>query len=284
MLGQVPTIPPTGAVRRRLVFDGELPIWVIATRPPPVILGRYLTFGDPLGREPLSLVGNRNTHPPMNILVLDIGGTNIKLCTSDQPEVVKIPSGLEMTAAKMVAAVTGATAGWKIEAVAIGYPGPVSGGRIVSEPHNLGSGWVDMDFEKAFGCPVRIVNDAAMQALGSYNGGRMLFLGLGTGLGSALIENGVLVQLELAHLPYKNGKTYEEFLGIAGLERLGKKKWRRHVGKVVALLKAAMVADYVVLGGGNSKVLKTFPPGTHTGDNANAFHGGFRVWEDSPIP
>ncbi len=217
----------------------------------------------------------------MNILVIDVGGTNVKLCATDQPEGIKIPSGREMTAAKMVEAVLAATAGWKIEAVTIGYPGPVLRGKILSEPHNLGAGWMDMDFQKAFGCPVRILNDAAMQALGSYEGGRMLFLGLGTGLGSALVEDGTLVPLELAHLPYRNDKTFEQYLGLAGLERLGKSKWRRHVAKVIALLKAALVADYVVLGGGNSKNLKEFPEGVRPGENSNAFLGGFRVWENT---
>ncbi len=172
-----------------------------------------------------------------------------------------------------------AAKGWKYEAVSIGYPGPVVHSRIVSDPHNLGGGWVGFDFRKAFGKPVKVVNDAAMQALGSYQGGRMLFLGLGTGLGSALIVDGVIEPMELAHLPYKNGRTYEDYVGLAGLKRLGKKKWRKHVFDVVKQLKAGLQADYVVLGGGNARLLKKPPPGSRPGDNANAFRGGFRLWK-----
>jgi len=184
-----------------------------------------------------------------------------------------------MSAAKMARDVKQATAGWAYSAVSIGYPGPVIHNRPVSEPHNLGRGWVGFDFRKAFGHPVRIINDAAMQALGSYEGGRMLFLGLGTGLGSAMIVDGILEPMELAHLPYEKGRTYEDYVGIRGLKRLGKKKWRRHVMDVVKQLKAALEADYVVLGGGNAKLLKKLPPGAKPGDNNNAFRGGFRLWK-----
>jgi polyphosphate glucokinase len=183
-----------------------------------------------------------------------------------------------MKPGKMVAMVRRATAGWQYDAVSIGYPGPVVHGKPLSEPHNLGSGWVGFDFQKALGHPVKVVNDAAMQAVGSYEGGRMLFLGLGTGLGSALIVDGKLEPLELAHLPYKKGRTYEDYVGLAGLTRLGKKKWRRHVTDVVERLKAALQADYVVLGGGNVKLLRRLPPGAQRGDNGNAFRGGFRLW------
>ncbi len=179
----------------------------------------------------------------------------------------------------MAAAVRRAVAGWQYDAVSIGYPGPVLHGRPVTEPHNLGPGWVGFDFRKAFGRPVRVINDAAMQALGSYEGGRMLFLGLGTGLGSALIVDGVLEPMELAHLPYKKGRTYEDYVGRAGLLRLGKKKWRSAVADVVKKLKAALQADYVVLGGGNAKLLKTAPAGAKLGDNSNAFRGGCRLWK-----
>ena len=192
---------------------------------------------------------------------------------------LQIDSGPTMTPKKMIAAVRAASAGWKYEAVSIGYPGAVVHGHPVAEPHNLGRGWVGFDFRKAFGRPVKVINDAAMQALGSYRGGRMLFLGLGTGLGSALIVDGVLEPMELAHLPYKNGRTYEDYVGLAGLKRLGKKKWRRHVADVVAQLEKALQADYVVLGGGNAKLLNRLPPGTRLGDNANAFIGGFRLWQ-----
>jgi predicted NBD/HSP70 family sugar kinase len=165
----------------------------------------------------------------------------------------------------------------------MGYPGPVVHGRPLSEPHNLGRGWVGCDFKQAFGRPVKIINDAAMQALGSYEGRRMLFLGLGTGLGSALIVDGVLEPMELAHLPYKKRRTYEDYIGLGGLKRLGKRKWRRHVNEVVTLLKNALEADYVVLGGGNAKLLKKLPRGARRGDNANAFRGGYRLWSKTRI-
>jgi len=215
----------------------------------------------------------------MRILVIDVGGTHVKVLATGHKTRVEIASGAEMTPAKMVAAVRVATAGWKYDAVSIGYPGPVVHGRPLREPYNLGHGWVGFDFTKAFGRrPVKIINDAAMQALGSYQGKRMLFLGLGTGLGSALIVDGVLEPMELAHLPYKNGRTYEDYVGLAGLKRLGKKKWRRHVNEVVKVLKTALEADYVVLGGGNAKLLKKPPPGCCFGDNKNAFRGGYRLW------
>jgi polyphosphate glucokinase len=220
-----------------------------------------------------------NKKKPKNILVIDVGGTHVKLLATGQKELIKIDSGPSMTAERMVSAVRAATSGWKYSAVSIGYPGPVLHGRPVAEPHNLGPGWVAFDFEKAFGCPVRLVNDAAMQALGSYKDGRMLFLGLGTGLGSALIVDGVLEPMELAHLPYKKGRTYEDYVGLRGLERLGKSKWRRSVADVVLQLKAALQADYVVLGGGNAKLLKGLPKGAELGSNDNAFTGGMRLWE-----
>jgi polyphosphate glucokinase len=216
----------------------------------------------------------------MNVLVIDVGGTHVKVLATDQSEVVKIVSGPDMTAHRMVSAVRKAVAGWDYSAVTIGYPGPVQRGRPAREPFNLGRGWVRFDFTSAFGCPVRIINDAAMQALGSYQGGKMLFLGLGTGLGSALITEGVVVPMELAHLPFRRGRSYEEYLGVAGLERLGKRRWRRYVEQVVALLSAALGCDYVVLGGGNAKYLKKLPKIARLGDNANAFQGGFRIWQD----
>ena len=215
----------------------------------------------------------------MKILVVDVGGTHVKIAATGHRTRVKIPSGPKMTARQMVAAVSAATAGWQYDAVSIGCPGPVVQSRITVEPHNLGGGWVGFDFKKAFGRPVKIINDAAMQALGSYEGGQMLFLGLGTGLGSALVSHhGSVIPLELAHLPYKNGCTYEEYTGLAGLKRLGKRKWRKHVEIIVAKLKAAMQAEYVVLGGGNSRLIEKLPPDTRLGDNANAFRGGFRLW------
>jgi len=214
----------------------------------------------------------------MKILVIDVGGTHVKAISTGRKKPLAIASGPHLSAKKMVAAVRQATADWKYDAVSIGYPGPVIHGHPVSEPHNLGNGWVGFHFRKAFGVPVKIVNDAAMQALGSYRGGRMLFLGLGTGLGSALIVDGVIEPMELAHLPYKNGRTYEDYVGLGGLKRLGKKKWRRCVADVVKQLKAALQAEYVVLGGGNAKLLKKLPRGAFLGNNANAFRGGFRLW------
>lgn len=212
------------------------------------------------------------------ILVLDVGGTNIKVQATGQKQSRKIPSGPDMTAKDMVRDVKAATRDWKYDRVSIGYPGPVTAGHPMREPVNLGGGWVGFNYKKALGCPVRIVNDAAMQALGSYHGGRMLFLGLGTGLGSAMIVDGIIEPMELAHLPYKHGKTYEEYLGLKGLKRLGKKRWRKEVFKITKKLISALQADYVVLGGGNAKKLKKLPPGARMGRNENAILGGFRLW------
>ena len=214
----------------------------------------------------------------MKILVIDVGGTHVKILATGHKNRLEILSGPNMTPVKMVAAVRKATVGWKYDAVSIGYPGPVVHGRPIMEPRHLGPGWIAFNFSKAFGRPTKIVNDAAMQALGSYQGGRMLFLGLGTGLGSAMIVENVLEPMELAHLPYKKGKSYEYYLGIAGLKRLGKKKWRRQVNEVVRRLKAALQAEYVVLGGGNAKLLKKLPAGARLGDNSHAFQGGYRLW------
>lgn len=222
----------------------------------------------------------RSANGRNRVLVIDVGGTHVKVLATGVAEPCKIDSGKQMTARRMVAAVKKAAATWKYDRVSIGYPGPVMHGRPVAEPHNLGAGWVGFDFAKAFGRPVRLVNDAAMQALGSYKGGRMLFLGLGTGLGSALIIDGIVEPMELAHLPYKKGKTYEDYVGLRGLERLGKKKWRRVVEDVVGRLRLALGADDVVIGGGNAKELKGPPEDSRFGDNANAFAGGFRLWED----
>jgi polyphosphate glucokinase len=214
-----------------------------------------------------------------NILVLDIGGNNVKAIDSNHTEPLKIPSGPEMSAARMVLAVKEATKGWNPSAISIGYPGPVSKGRIVSEPHNLAPGWMGFDFAEAFGCPVKIVNDAAMQALGSYEGGCMLFLGLGTGLGSAMIIDGVLAPMELAHLPYRKGKTFEDYVGQRGLLRMGKAAWLKHVQVVIEKLRTALEADYIVLGGGNSRKIEgKLPEGVRLGSNTYAFRGGQRLW------
>ena len=212
-------------------------------------------------------------------LVVDVGGAHVKMLATGHSEPRKFISGPEMTAGKMVKLVKDATRDWQYDRISLGYPGPIINGRPLQEPHNLGGGWMNFNFAKAFGCPVKIINDAAMQALGSYQGGSMLFLGLGTGLGSAMIVDGVLEPMEFAHLLYKKGKTYEDYLGLRGIERLGKKKWRKHVASVVKKLKIALEADYVVLGGGNSKKLLEIPPGARLGSNGNAFLGGFRIWE-----
>jgi predicted NBD/HSP70 family sugar kinase len=211
--------------------------------------------------------------------VIDIGGTHVKVYSTGRREPLKIDSGPTMTPKEMVAAVRANTSNWKYDAVSIGYPGPVVHGKPLSDPANLGKGWLGFDFEKAFGRPVKLINDAAMQALGSYRGGRMLFLGLGTGLGSALVVDGVLEPMELAHLPYKHGKTFEEFVGTAALKRKGEKKWIKNVFEVVEELRNALQPEYVVLGGGNAKRLKKLPPDTIRGDNENARQGGLRLWD-----
>ena len=212
------------------------------------------------------------------VLVLDVGGTNVKIHATHGGQTVKIASGPAMTAGKMVAAVKKITATWEFDVVSIGYPGPVFKNRPLREPHNLGGGWMKFDFKKAFRRPVKIVNDASMQALGGHHGGHMLFLGLGTGLGSTLVVDEVMLPLELAHLPYKKNRTFEEYLGHAGLQRLGEKKWLENVFKVVELLKNAFIAEYVVLGGGNARFIKKFPPGIEPGKNTNAIRGGERLW------
>jgi polyphosphate glucokinase len=216
----------------------------------------------------------------MKVLAIDVGGTNVKMLKSGQDVPRKFPSGTTMTPRQMVSEIKKLTADWKYDVVSIGYPGLVLRGRPIIEPHNLGKGWVGFDFEAAFGCPVKVINDAAMQALGSYKGGELLFLGLGTGLGSSIVVNDTVVPMELGHLPYKKG-TYEDYVGVRGIKRLGKKKWRRHVAFGVARLMAALHPDDVVLGGGNAKKLKQLPPGCRAGDNANAFLGGFRLWDNT---
>ena len=217
---------------------------------------------------------------PKKVLVIDVGGTHVKILMTGKRVPRTVNSGPTMTARKMVDAVKCLTIDWAYEAVSIGYPGPVLHGRPVAEPKHLGEGWIGFDFERAFGRPVRVINDAAMQALGSYREGRMLFLGLGTGLGSALIIDGVLEPMELAHLPYKNGRSYEEYVGVRGLKRFGKKKWRRHVAKAAETLRHALQVDSVVLGGGNVKQLKKVPAGIRLGSNAHAFLGGYRLWKN----
>ncbi len=215
---------------------------------------------------------------PRNILTIDIGGSHVKVMTSRERIKREFDSGPDLTAKDMVRQVKALTKDWRFDVVSAGYPGPVAGNRVLKEPVNLGTGWKDYDFERAFGCPARVVNDALMQALGSYDGGRMLFLGLGTGLGSAMILDGALAPMELGHLPYRK-KTFETYVGAAGLKRLGRKKWRSHVDEVIARLTAALQPDYLVLGGGNVDKLDKLPDNTRRGDNENAFIGGFRLWD-----
>jgi polyphosphate glucokinase len=214
----------------------------------------------------------------MNVLVVDVGGTNVKILATGHETPRKFPSDPTLTPERMVLGVQQIAAEWEYDVVTVGFPGPVLRGRAAAEPHNLGQGWLGFDFDSAFGCPVKLINDAAMQALGSYNGGKMLFLGLGTGFGSAMVIDGILQPMELGHLPYRKA-TFEDYVGLRGLERLGKKKWRRCVMDIVARLTAALEPDDVVLGGGNVKELKELPPGCRAGNNASAFRGGFRLWE-----
>jgi polyphosphate glucokinase len=216
---------------------------------------------------------------PNKVLVIDIGGTSVKILATGQTERRSFPSGKVLTPAKMVAGVKKLAKDWKYDVVSIGYPGPVREGRPAVEPHNLARGWVGFDFQAAFGCPVKMINDAAMQALGSYRTGTMLFLGLGTGLGSALVVNGTVAPLELAHLSIGK-KTFEDDLGIRGLKRLGRKKWQKRVERTTERFVSALLLDDVVLGGGNARKLSRLPMGCRMGNNANAFLGGFRLWED----
>jgi polyphosphate glucokinase len=216
----------------------------------------------------------------VKILVIDVGGTHVKMMASGVRERM-FDSGVSLTPSKLIKQVKRCVSDWSYDKISIGYPGLVVHGRISAEPKNLHRGWAGFDFRRAFGHPVKIANDAAMQALGSYEGGRMLFLGLGTGLGSAMIVESDVQPMELAHLPYKAGRTYEDYVGARGLERLGKERWRKHVEAVIDLLRTALEPDYVVLGGGNARKLKRLPTGVRLGDNANAFLGGFRLWEDA---
>jgi predicted NBD/HSP70 family sugar kinase len=216
---------------------------------------------------------------PGRVLVIDVGGSHVKFRIGPRGKIGKFESGPELTAEQMAAGVNAAVPHASYDAVSIGYPGLVFHGRITADPHNLGPGWVHFDFEKAFGKPVRLINDAAMQAIGSYEGGRMLFLGLGTGLGATLILDGVVEPMEVGHMPYRNGRTFEQYVGECGRARMGTRKWRRIVRRVVDQLSEALEVDYVVLGGGNAKRLKNLPDNARLGDNNNAFAGGLRLWD-----
>ncbi len=225
------------------------------------------------------LFAQRDMLSNMKVLVIDIGGTHIKVASTDNPVPIKIVSGPTMTATLMAQQVLGATATWEYDVVSIGYPGPVAHDRPLAEPHNLAAGWIDFPYQKTFRKPIRFINDAAMQALGGYRGGRMLFLGTGTGLGVTLIFDGTIIPLEAGHLPYKHGLSYEDYIGVAGLERRGKKRWRKSVLDIIARFRAAFVVDYVLLGGGNAKIMKRLPEGVILGANANAVQGGIKLWE-----
>jgi polyphosphate glucokinase len=214
----------------------------------------------------------------MKVLVIDVGGTHVKILATGRTRRRLLVSGPSLTPVEMVAGVTRLAAGWDFDRIAIGYPGPVLHDHPIAEPHNLGPGWVGFDYAKAFGRPVRMVNDAAMQALGAYRGGRMLFLGFGTGLGSAMILDHVLAPMELGHLPYRKG-TFEDYVGLRGLRKYGRRKWRAHVADVIERLVRALLPGDVVLGGGNADLLRTLPPGCRFGSNADAFAGGFRLWQ-----
>lgn len=218
------------------------------------------------------------------ILAIDVGGSHVKMRVFGRRELRQFESGPQLTPRRMVARVHALVGDWNYDAVSIGYPGIVLHGRVIAEPHNLGRGWVGFNFRKAFGRPTHVMNDATMQAVGSYEGGRMLFLGLGTGLGSAMIVDGVVAPMELAHLAYKKGRTYEDYVGEEGMKRLGGKKWRRTVKEVVAQLSTLLEADYVVIGGGNARKLKRLPKNARLGDNNFAFLGGFRVWHHAASP
>jgi polyphosphate glucokinase len=230
--------------------------------------------------------GSRTSKPPdpARILVIDVGGSRIKFRMGARGAIRRFVSGPDMTAAGMARQVRKLARDLPYQAVSIGYPGLVLRGRIAADPFNLGPGWVGYDFEKALGRPVRVINDATMQALGSYEGGRMLFLGLGTGLGATLILDGTVEPMEIGHMPYKRGHTFEDYAGERGRKRLGNRKWRKSVAEVVARLKEVLEADYVVLGGGNAARLKELPEGARLGDNLNAFKGGLHLWRgDDPL-
>jgi polyphosphate glucokinase len=229
-----------------------------------------------------SSVEDVNCFSEKSVLVIDVGGSSVKILATGQKQRRSFRSGPTLTPGRMASEVKKLAADWTYDVVSIGYPGAVLGGRPIAEPCNLGRGWVGFDFARAFGRPVKVINDAAMQALGSYKGGKMLFLGLGTGLGTTMIVDGIVAPMELGHLPYKKG-TYEEYVGRAGLERDGKRKWRRHVVDVVRRLIAALQPDHTVIGGGNVAKLKALPPHCRPGENANAFRGGFRLWAKGNI-
>jgi polyphosphate glucokinase len=220
--------------------------------------------------------------PKLRVLAIDVGGSHVKARVSTLRQIRQFESGPDLTAGKMVKGVHRLIGDWTYDVVSIGYPGVVMHNKVLSEPHNLGGGWVGFDFRRAFGRPTRIMNDAVMQAIGSYEGGRMLYLGLGTGLGSALVIDGIVAPMELGHLPFKKGHTYEDYVGDAARRRLGSKRWRKFVDQIVKQFSTALEADYVIIGGGNARKLKQLPKNARLGNNDFAFIGGFRVWRTAP--
>jgi polyphosphate glucokinase len=223
-----------------------------------------------------------NSPRKLRVLAIDVGGSHVKTRVSTHRQIRQFESGPDLTASQMVKRVHRLTGDWIYDVVSIGYPGVVMHNKVLTEPHHLGGGWVGFDFRRALGRPTRIMNDAVMQAIGSYEGGRMLFLGLGTGLGSALIIDGIVAPMELAHLPFKKGRAYEHYAGDAGRRRLGAKKWSKLVGEIVRQFSTALEADYVVIGGGNARKLRQMPKNARLGNNDFAFIGGFRVWRSAP--
>jgi hypothetical protein len=279
--------PPTHPVALVVTIDRSNPVPAAEVAAPPAADAQPKPVpsspADAALKEESAAAEAPATQPPASILTIDIGGTKVKILATGQTEPRKAPSGKGFTPTKLVETVRALAHDWEYEAVTIGYPGLVGPHGPRSEPSNLGPGWVGFDFATAFGKPVKMVNDAAMQALGSYEGGRMLFLGLGTGLGSALITGHVVVPLELGRLPYDGDRTFGEVLGRRGLARIGKGEWRRAVARAVTSLMGAFVADYLVIGGGNAKNVKDLPPGSRLGHNLTAFRGGFRLWSADDV-
>jgi len=228
--------------------------------------------------------GTSKAKLPRGILIVDVGGSHVKFRVGTRGKIQRFESGPKMTAAQMAKAVTAAVPKSAYDVVSIGYPGLVFHGRIAAEPHNLGRGWVHFDLERAFGKPVRVINDAAMQAIGSYHGGRMLFLGLGTGLGSTLIIDGYIEPMELGHMLYKHDRTFEDYVGERGRKRMGTRKWRKVVREVIDQLSKALEVEYVIIGGGNAKRLRKLAAHERLGNNDNAFVGGLRLWESTMRP
>jgi polyphosphate glucokinase len=271
---------PPDPRRSRPTGNGGMPVgWSMPpSRADPSTLVKASLFED--GGLTSSMAPRASGPGSPRVLVIDVGGTHVKVMVTGQRVPRKIPSGPEMTARRMVSKVKQMAAEWPYDVVSIGYPGPVAHGYPIRDLVNIGGGWVGFDFRRAFGHPVKLLNDAAMQAMGSYEGGRMLFLGLGTGLGSTMIADGIVEPFELAHLPYKGGRSYEDYVGARGLKKFGKKKWRKYVLDVISRLQQAVEPEYIVIGGGNAKKLRGLPRNARLGDNRKAMLGGFLAWRN----